>query len=58
MIIMKLITIIHLLRTLALAPFEWHYLSHATCPMPPRLFYASFIVVSGSTIMCYILRHF
>ena len=37
--------------------FGWHYLSNATCPMRPHLFYACF-VVSRIAIICYILRHF
>ena len=35
----------------------WLYLSNATCLMRPHLCYACF-VVSRSTIICYIIRHF
>ena len=39
------------------AAFGWHYLSNATRLMRPRLFYACF-VVSRTTTICYIIRHF
>ena len=35
----------------------WHYLSNATCLMPPRSVYALFIV-SRITIVCYLIRRF
>ena len=40
---------------LRLVIFGWHYVSNATCPMRPRLFY-TFFVVSRMTMICYTIR--
>ena len=53
--IIIIIRIIIIVRIIVMI-IEWHYLSNATCPMRPHLFYACF-VVSGIITICCMIRH-
>ena len=44
MIVTQIIIIIIIIVIIIVMIIEWHYLSNATCPMRPHLFYALFIM--------------